>query len=143
MQKKAKRGAGRRGWLVAVLAVLAGLSGAGFAREYLRSRQIDAEILALKQEADRLQVRNFQVSSLAASLRDGDYLEREARLKLGLRKEGEQVVVLRKQAATEASPSAPAAPMEPAWSNPKKWWTLFVDPKAYEAYAGSRRANTR
>lgn len=140
MHKKTKHASGRLGWLVAALAVLAVLSGAGFGREYLRSRQIDAEIRSLKEEADRLQVRNFQVSSLEASLQNGEYLEREARLKLGLRKEGEQVVVLRKEEAPTASPAVQAAAQEPAWSNPKKWWTLFVDPKAYDAYASSRRA---
>lgn len=139
MQKKAKNASGRMRLAVAALAVLAAFAGVGFAREYFRSRQIDAEIRSLKDEADRLQVRNFQVSSLEASLQDGEYLEREARLKLGLRKEGEQVVVLRKGDATEAAMQpVSAVASEPVWSNPKKWWTLFVDPKAYEAYAGNR-----
>lgn len=137
MQKKTAHTKNRLGLIVAGLGVLAVITGAGFVREYLRSRQIDQEILSLKQEADRLQVRNFQVSSLEASLQNGEYLEREARLKLGLRKEGEQVVVLQQPEAPAPSPAAQAAAQEPGWSNPKKWWTLFVDPKAYEAYASS------
>jgi cell division protein FtsB len=126
------------GWLVAALAIMAALSGAGFAREYFRSRQIDAEIRSLKDEAQRLQVRNFQVSSLAASLKNGEYLEREARLKLGLRKEGEQVVVIRNSDPKKPAPSTSGSAQEPSWSNPKKWWTLFVDPKAYDTYVSSR-----
>ena len=78
-------------------------------------------------------------------MKSGEYLEREARLKLGLRKEGEQVVVLRKEGASapssDSSPAAPAA--EPDWSNPKKWRVMFIDPKAYEAYADSRRVAGR
>lgn len=143
MRKKTERGTRRLGWLIAALVVAAALSGAGFVREYFRSRQIDAEIRALKEESDRLQVRNFQISSLEASLQDGEYLEREARLKLGLRKEGEQVVVLRKEDAAAPSQPETAAPQEPGWSNPKKWWTLFADPKAYEAYVLSRLASDR
>lgn len=143
MRKKTANAKGRLGWLVAALAVIAALSGAGFAREYFRSRQIDAEIRTLKDEAQRLQVRNFQVSSLEASLKNGEYLEREARLKLGLRKEGEQVVVIRNGDPKVPSPSVTASAQEPGWSNPKKWWTLFVDPKAYEAYASSHRTAER
>jgi len=143
MRKKTEHGARRLGWLMAVLALLAALSGAGFAREYFRSRQIDAEIRSLNEEAQRLQVRNFQISSLEASLQNGEYLEREARLKLGLRKDGEQVVVLRKEDGAAPSQAVTAVPQEPGWSNPKKWWTLFVDPKAYEAYASNRRTAAR
>jgi cell division protein FtsB len=143
MRKKTEHASRRLGWLVAALAVTAVLSGAGFVREYFRSRQIDAEIRSLKDEAQRLQVRNFQVSSLEASLQNGEYLEREARLKLGLRKDGEQVVVLRKNdAPTTSQPSATLA-QDPGWSNPRKWWTLFVDPKAYEIYVSSRRTADR
>ena len=145
MRKKSEHTSGLWGWSVAALAVMAAVSGIGFAREYLKSRQIDAEIRSLNDEAERLQVRTFQVASLEASLQNGEYLEREARLKLGLRKEGEQVVVLRKEGAiapsSEPSPSSPA--QEPDWSNPKKWRMLFIDPKAYEAYAESRRAAGR
>lgn len=143
MRKKSEHGSRSLGWLIAVLAVLAALSCAGFAREYFRSRQIDAEIRSLNDEARRLQVRNFQISSLEASLRNGEYLEREARLKLGLRKEGEQVVVLRKGDAPALSRGMPVAAQEPGWSNPRKWRTLFVDPKAYDAYVSSRRTGER
>lgn len=143
MRKKTEHGSRRLGWLVAALAVAAALSGAGFVREYLRSWQIDGEIRSLQAESERLQVRNFQISSLEASLQDGDYLEREARLKLGLRKEGEQVVVLRKEDAPAPSQAVPIAAQDPGWSNPKKWWTLFVDPKAYEAYVSTRLAADR
>lgn len=129
-------------WLIAGLAVAAVLSGAGFGREVLRARQIDKEISALKAEADSQRVRNFQVSELASSLDNGEYLEREARVKLGLQKTGEQVVVLKKNAAAgtpQASPEGlvPRSLGAGGWSNPKKWLVSFVDPKAFEAYVRS------
>ncbi len=140
--KRASPSKSRFGWLVAGLLCAGVLSGIAFAREVLRSRQIDAEIRTLKQESDRLQVRNFQLSSIEASLQNGEYLEREARLKLGLRRDGEQVVVLKKPTgAAEAGGTAgmPGAAEAGGWSNARKWWTLFVDPKAYEAYAAARK----
>ena len=123
-------------WLVAGLAVLAVMVGVGFLREHARSRQIDREIRALKDEAERLRVRNFEITALESSLSSGEFLEREARMKLGLQKEGEQAVVVRAPEPRLAEAEAPRSPQgEAGWSNPKKWWTYFTDPEAYRDYA--------
>jgi cell division protein FtsB len=138
MRKTSERAPRRLGWLVAGLAVSSLLAGVGFAREALRTRQIDREIQALRQEADRLRIHNFQVSSLQASLDSGEFLEREARMKLGLQKEGEQVVVLRKDSvrpSTEASAASVIQSTSEGWSNAKKWWNYFADPHAFAEYA--------
>lgn len=140
MRKTSDRAPRRFGWLVAGLAVAALLAGAGFAREALRTRQIDREIRALKEEAESLRVHNFQVSSLQASLESGEFLEREARMKLGLQKTGEQVVVLRKDAPHVTNADAPATELAVEWSNAKKWWNYFADPHAFTAYVRSRNA---
>ena len=134
--RKHDRPEGRIGWLVAGLAVLALLAGAGFVRETLRARQIDREIQALKDEADRLRVKNFEISALESSLSSGEFLEREARMKLGLQKAGEQAVVVR---ASETHVAAAAAPQPEAWSNPKRWWTYFTDPEAFKDYVADAR----
>lgn len=144
MRKTTERAPRRLGWLVAGLAAVALLAGVGFTRETLRTRQVDREIKALRQEADRLRIHNFQVSSLQASLDSGEFLEREARMKLGLQKVGEQVVVLRKEERnTATSPEEGLAPRslgEGGWSNAKKWWNYFADPHAFADYARSRSA---
>lgn len=124
---------------VAALAALALLAGAGFVRELVRSRQIDREIRALHEEAERLRARNFEVARLQSSIGSSEFLEREARLKLGLRKDGEQVVVLRKHDAslgegTKEDLLSAAASSEGEWSNPKKWFMYFADRNAYDAY---------
>lgn len=126
-------------WIVMGLALASFAAAVGFGREVLRSRQIDREIAALKEEAERLRARNFEIASLHASLTSGDYLEREARLKLNLQKEGERVVVVTKPEAPAAGASDAA---QPEWSNAKKWWTYFTDRKALEEYARSRRSDT-
>ncbi len=133
--RKKDRPEGRLGLLVVGLAVFAVLAGGAFVRETLRARQIDGEISALKAEAERLRVRNFEISALESSLSSGEFLEREARVKLGLQKEGEQAVVVRREAERPA-PGAESETAEalPAWSNAKKWWTYFTDPEAFRNY---------
>lgn len=119
------------------LGAFAVLVGAGFAREIVRSRQIDREIAALREEAELLRSRNFEIATLTRSLNDEDFLEREARLKLGLRKEGERVVVLRKTEhnAAIAGTVAVASESGEEWTNAKKWWKYFSDRTAYNDYA--------
>lgn len=138
MRKTSERAPNRLGWLLAGLAASSLVAGLGFARETLRARQIDREIQSLRQEAEKLRVHNFQVSSLQASLESGEFLEREARVKLGLQKEGERVVVLRKDAEEAdalASEGGAAQGRGEGWSNVKKWWNYFADPHAFADYA--------
>jgi|GEM_PF-1246913 len=138
--RKHDRPEGRLLWLVAGLAAFAVLAGGAFIRESVRARQIDREIDALRGEAERLRVRNFEISALESSLSSGEFLEREARMKLGLQKEGEQAVVVR---AEEARPAAETPRKDDegrsAWSNTKKWWTYFTDPEAFRKYAAIAR----
>src|SRR5689334_25188592 len=131
--RKHDRPEGRLRWLVAGLAVFAVLAGGAFIRESVRARQIDHEIASLKAEAERLRVRNFEVSALESSLSSGEFLEREARMKLGLQKAGEQAVVVR-AAETHAAAASAQGPESAHWSNPKKWWTYFTDPEAFKQY---------
>ena len=138
MRKTSERAPRRFGWLLAGLAAITLLAGVGFAREALRTRQIDREIQALREEADRLRIHNFQVSSLQASLDSGEFLEREARMKLGLQKEGEQVVVLRKEEYAASAPleeGSASRGLGEGWFNAKKWWNYFADPHAFAEYA--------
>lgn len=126
-------------WLAAGLAAFAVLAGGAFIRETVRARQIDREIGALKSEAERLRVRNFQISALESSLSSGEFLEREARTKLGLQKVGEQAVVVRAADARPEDAARKATEGRPVWSNAKKWWTSFTDPEAFRAYVAIAR----
>ncbi|WKZ29090.1 MAG: septum formation initiator family protein [Patescibacteria group bacterium] len=143
MRKTSERAPRRLGWLVAGLSAVTLLAGVGFARETFRTRQVDREIQALRLEAERLRIHNFQVSSLQASLDSGEFLEREARMKLGLQKVGEQVVVLRKEDRVAAAPleeGLASRSLDESWSNAKKWWNYFADPHALADYARARSA---
>lgn len=124
-------------WTLAGLAVLVALLGSGLARETLRSRQIDREIEALRAEAESLRARNFEIAALTSSLDDEEFLEREARLKLGLKKAGEDVVVLKKDGATEGIRRVLGAETDALeeWTPAKKWWMYFADRRSYDDYA--------
>ena len=132
--RKHDRPEGRLLWLVAGLAAFAVLAGGAFVRETLRARQIDREIETLRGEAERLRVRNFEISALESSLSSGEFLEREARMKLGLQKEGEQAVVVRKEEPRIAATPGASEGEREEWSNTKKWWTYFTDPEAFRNY---------
>jgi cell division protein FtsB len=122
-------------WIIPILAALAVVSGIGFTRETLRSRQIDAEIAALKREAEDLQAKNFEILSLRSSLESGEFLEKEARTKLGLQREGEKVVVIDRAVASAPDAVSALAAAVPVWSNPKKWLMYFSDRAAFDSYA--------
>jgi cell division protein FtsB len=112
-----------------VLAVLA----VAFGREYIRDHEIQADITALQAKADELAARNLQIMELHAALQTESYIEKEARLKLGMKKPGEQVVVVKTDqnavaegwALTDTPAVRKTAPM--AIANPTKWWYYFFD----------------
>lgn len=100
----------------------------GLTGEYARHREMKGEIARLEGQVSRMETENYEISQLARRLSSAESLEREARLNLGLRRPGEQVVIV--------SPSAPAAPTEepaaksaPAsrsgLDNAVKWWQHY------------------
>lgn len=127
-------------WISLGLAVLVGLFGMGLARETLRSRQIDREIADLQAEAETLRARNFEIANLTSSLDDEEFLEKEARMKLGLKKAGEDVVVLKKDGMSTGIRRVLGAETDAfeEWTPAKKWWMYFADRRTYDDYAVRR-----
>jgi len=85
---------GMRSFLVVNLG-LALLIGWGFTGEYIRNREMRHEIESLRLQAEEMQDRNVELAQLAERYSGSAMLEREARLKLNLKKPGENVVVVR------------------------------------------------
>lgn len=63
-------------------------------RESYRKHQLTKEINNLKSEIERLDGRNQQLADLMDYFKEESFLEKEARLKLNLKKPGEKVVIL-------------------------------------------------
>lgn len=113
-----------------------------FGREYLRNASIESQISDLKQQEQQLEGENGKILSLSQSVETQYYLEKEGRLKYGLRKPGESVVVLNDNtsptsAATtttsNGSTATPATNDQPVViSNRSRWWDFFFNHDAYQ-----------
>lgn len=100
-----------------VVAILIAISAG---RELYNNYAIQQEIQGLEDQAARLEARRLEFLELTQRLESGEFLEREARLEMGLRKPGEQVAVVQ-----------PSEAGENRWergdrSNPQLWWDYFM-----------------
>lgn len=107
-----------------------------FGREYLRNHQVQSSIALLEQQAQALEQSNTEIASLNAQLESEQFLEREARLRLGLVKPGERVIVVSDQetALTDiggAKLSDPALNTFPQ-SLAVRWWVYFFDTERFD-----------
>ncbi len=116
--------------------------GFAFGREFIRNREIQNEISRLQSESSALQARNLEIADLNTAFRTESFIEREARLKLGMKKPGENVVViqqtetqpveiaLRTEGETDESDTDPrqllATEDSETVANPLKWWQYFI-----------------
>ncbi|MBI4437689.1 septum formation initiator family protein [Candidatus Uhrbacteria bacterium] len=115
-------------------------------RELVRSRSIDAQIAALQAQADELSASTQEMLDLQTAMQTESFIEREARLKLGLKKPGETVVVIQEGTEEPVSDSGDAAdplglvidegeaPVNlraARLPNPFKWWYYFFDKSLY------------
>jgi len=107
----------------------------GIIKEKINRRQIDNEVANLEKQVKTSEKENLELGSLIEEWRGGSRVEKEARLKLGLKKPGEKVVMIMKE-----TPSAPEniinknteiigniiKPKElEGAANPLKWWRYF------------------
>ena len=127
-----------------VIIVFIGLT---FGREFFRSREIQSEINKLQTQADMLAARNIALSELQTAIQTESFIEREARLKLGMKKPGEEVVVVKEVTeVTEASEVIEKGngtdPLnlvldnqteQARIANSTKWWYYFFDKKTFDA----------
>jgi len=97
-------------------------------QESYRKYQLTKEIDGLKSEIERLEGKNQQMADLMEYFQEGSYLEKEARLKLNLKKPGEKVVVISQPAGAEVDERI-VVETEKEVSNETtnfwKWWEYF------------------
>lgn len=98
-----------------------------------QKQELEREIDNLKGEIEKLDKSSREFSQLMEYLKDPNYLEKEAKEKLNLKKEGENVVLVPEAGALEiaAGLSKDQANGEPISvkpeSNPMKWWKFFFE----------------
>lgn len=93
-------------------------------QEILNRRSINQELTGLDQQILDLQVKQQNLESLITYLQSSEFIEKEARTRLNLRKEGERIIIIPSGATTTAqlnenqiSTSTPEQ-----LSNIQKWW---------------------
>ncbi|MEK7167392.1 MAG: septum formation initiator family protein [Patescibacteria group bacterium] len=124
--------------ILAASALLLVLFLVGIVRETINRYQIKNEIKGLEGQVKRLEGDNTGLSSMITAWTSGNQLEEEARLKLGLQKPGENVVLVQRN--EETSTSSMLIGQKPKivgnivveseldqsnWSNPLRWWHYF------------------
>jgi len=101
-------------------------------KTFYRRHQLDNEISSLKGEIDKLEKKHQELDQLISYVGSQDFLEKEAKDKLNLKKEGENVAMINESAlgrevAGEAATTTSA--QNPAGSNNEnkliQWWKFF------------------
>ena len=111
-------------WATAVLTVVLVFMVTVSGRLYLRKYEIDKEIAKLQEQASRIESESNQLSELINYLSTPEYVEKQAREQLNLKKEGEEVVILPDSIEDEAKIAGADTKAE---SNPKKWYKYLFE----------------
>lgn len=112
--------------------------GVSTIRETYQGWTVDREIRTLEAQAASLESGKVKLESLTKELASNDRVEYEARARLGLKKQGERVIVLEGVTAStswsggEGSAIVDVRSAEESqeeMSNPKRWWSYFFSKK--------------
>ena len=118
-------------FLLLICLIILVLFSLALGREYFKKRQINKEVYFLEEEIERLEKDQAEFSELIDYLNTEDFWEKEARLKLGLQKPGETLVVISddyfKSSSGEDRETKKITEMVIEISNPSKWWNYFFN----------------
>jgi len=127
-----KRLFARWSFIIALSLALFLVVGVSTLRETYGDWKVDHEIQDLQTQVSSLQGRKLEIGSLLDRLNSAEVLDKEARVRLGMQKPGEKVIIVRSPDAN--SPNDPqAAALELSStanpdqrSNPQKWFAYFI-----------------
>ena len=107
------------------------LISAGLANSWRTAQGVSEEITELQSQIQNLEQENYQFKELIDYFNSTAYIEEKARLDLGLKKEGEKVVIVTDDANIQKSNSdqnnlneKASRPDRPE-TNPSRWWQYF------------------
>jgi cell division protein FtsB len=119
-------------FFVAGLVILISI-GVSLGKEAYRKKQVQKEIEDLQSQIKRLGQENSDLNNLIAYFSTPQFQEKEAREKLNLQKDNEQMIVLHKDLAAKSQPQfsdsqAPSVQNDnsPNW---RKWLNFFFTPQ--------------
>lgn len=112
--------------LFIVIATLAFLAvSAGVVNVAIRRAEIEREVQALRDDIKQSGQKNDELQRLIGYFSTPEFREREARLRLGLKKPGENVVVVPGLSDDNIMPASPEEATVPNW---KRWYNYFFAP---------------
>lgn len=127
--KKTNRFFGNKGVIIIGLFILIFLSVA-LGKELLRRYEVNKEIAQLEKEIATLEKENIDINDLMNYFNTNSYIEKEARQKLGLQKEGETMVILPKEGDNQESSNTTSEEEEEVnQTNLQRWWNYFFQIK--------------
>lgn len=117
--------------LLAANGALLFVVGISTVRETYREWQVDQDINKIQTQIGTLEGKKLEFVDLIQRMESNDALDREARTRLGLRKPGERVIILRgadgeSTSWQESAFQAPSdQPVSAPQSNPERWLQYF------------------
>ena len=112
-----------RRWVVAILLVIALAVAWAAAKAFVERSKLEREIRELEATVGQQRREMGEYQKLLDKIRDFTYIEREARLKFGLKKPGEKVVIVPKSVLDATAGAAEKNIQE--LGNPQRWWKYF------------------
>ena len=94
----------------------------GLAKGSIKNYQVDSNIKDLQDQISHLDSQNQEFSQLLTYLKSDAYIEQEAKLKLGYKNPGENLVII---PGNELAPQPVAENTDTGTFNPAKWWGYF------------------
>jgi cell division protein DivIC len=95
----------------------------GLAQNLYNSYQNSQLLQNAREKLERLRIENSTLKESVKEAENPNFIEKEARERLGLVKPGEVVVILPEKSSTSAAVSTTANDLQrPIW---KQWWGLF------------------
>ena len=115
----------KSGFFLLFVVVVAIVFLISFGKAFWQDYQIKKEINQLMQEKEKWEKNKLVSLAKLQEIKNGDFAEREARLKFGLGKEGEKLVIINSVGAATSSAKKGVKTSGTLAFNPKNWWNYF------------------
>ncbi len=89
----------------------------------IKNYKVNSEIQELQDEISQLESQNQDFSQLITYFKSDAFIEQEAKLKLGFKNPGENLVVIPQGEINEETQNV--VDLEATANNPAKWWAYF------------------
>lgn len=125
MPNKNRQAVKRVRLIIIIFVVLFFIFVSGLIKETINKHRIDSQISKLEQEIFSLEQNNQELAGNIESWSQSNQLEKQARLKLGLKKPGETAVIISREGDTIGLVETFGPPPKEV-SNPQKWFNYFL-----------------